>query len=264
LPARDLEELMHRFEESADWTYTVAWIDCLARGARLGRGLLIRGEHALVRELDTARRRADPLQPPRGRPAAVPFHLPGATLNRYTVRAFNALYGRLQAGAGGDRIIDYNPFFYPLDAILHWNRIYGRRGFVQYQFVLPPAAGVGGVAAILERIAARGWGSFLAVLKLFGPQDGLLSFPMEGYTLALDFPMRDGLLPFLDELDELVGAAGGRLYLAKDARMQPALLDSGYPHRDRFLEIVRRWDPDARFCSGLSDRLHLTPAPEMT
>lgn len=262
LPARDLDHIMQRFEESRDWTYSVAWIDCLARGDKLGRSLLIRGEHALPQDLDTAPRGAAPLQPPPGRRAAVPIPLPGMTLNRFSVGAFNALYYRWHGLGGGHRIVPYGPFFYPLDAIGHWNRIYGRHGFIQYQCVLPLAFSREGLAAILERIGKRGWGSFLAVLKLFGPQEGLMSFPLEGYTLALDFPLRDGLLPFLDELDELVEAAGGRLYLAKDARMKSPLLASGYPHRDRFLEIVRIWNPDGRFRSMLSDRLDLTPPRE--
>lgn len=262
LPARDIDQIMAHFEASQGWTYSMAWIDCLARGADLGRSLLIRGEHATPGELDSAARRNAPLRPPDRRKLTVPFPLPGVTLNRYTVQTFNALYYKLNGRKREDRIVELDPFFYPLDSIHHWNRIYGKRGFVQYQFGLPLAAGREGLAAILERIGTRGWGSFLAVLKLFGPQDGLMAFPREGYTLALDFPMRPGLLEFLDELDERVLAADGRLYLAKDARMKPAMLAAGYPQLDRFLDIVQTWNPNATFRSLLSDRLKMTPAPE--
>ena len=154
-------------------------------------------------------------------------------------------------------MIGYEPFFYPLDAILHWNRGYGKNGFVQYQFVLPLEA-KNGLIEILQRISDKGLGSFLAVLKVFGKQESIISFPKEGYTLALDFPVKDGLLTFLDELDEIVLQYGGRLYMSKDARMKPEILRSGYPDLEKFKDIVRKYNPDGKIHSMQSDRLFLT------
>lgn len=252
LRARDLGEIMELFEQSDDWTYTVAWIDCLARGARLGRSLLYRGEHALRDELP-ADRRASPLARPARRTLTVPVDAPGGVLNRWTVSAFNELYFR--SGRPGTTIVDIDPFFYPLDSILEWNRIYGRAGFTQYQCVLPKAVSEHGLRALLNAIAASGAGSFLAVLKLFGQQDGLVSFPMEGYTLALDFPATVPTLGFLNELDAIVTDHGGRLYLAKDARMAAGLLRRGYPGLPEFQRIRTAWNPAGTFQSLQSERL---------
>ena len=152
----------------------------------------------------------------------------------------------------------YERFFYPLDAVLHWNRLYGRRGFVQYQCVLPKADGRQGLVDLLRRISQHGMGSFLAVLKLFGPQDSLMAFPMEGYTLALDFPVRRGLFEFLDDLDRIVLAYGGRLYLSKDARMPRDVFWKSYAHSQKFRAIVQQYNPDFRFRSVQSERLGIT------
>ncbi len=252
LRARDLDEIMELFERSEDWTYTVAWIDCLARGARLGRSLLYRGEHALRDELP-ADRRAAPLARPARRNLSVPCDAPGGVLNRWTVSAFNELYFR--SARPGTAIVDIDPFFYPLDSILNWNRIYGRAGFTQYQCVLPKSVSAQGLRALLTAIGASGAGSFLAVLKLFGRQDGILSFPMEGYTLALDFPATAPTLGFLNELDAIVGDHGGRLYLAKDARMAAGLLRRGYPRLPEFRRVRADRNPAASFCSLQSERL---------
>ena len=154
----------------------------------------------------------------------------------------------------------YERFFYPLDAVLHWNRLYGRRGFVQYQCVLPKADGRQGLVDLLRRISQRGMGSFLAVLKLFGPQDSLMAFPMEGYTLALDFPVRRGLFEFLDDLDRIVLAYGGRLYLSKDARMPRDVFWKSYAQSQKFRAIVQQYNPDFRFRSVQSERLGITVA----
>ena len=250
--ARDLDTIMSEFEHSVDWTYSVAWIDCLAGGGRLGRSLMIRGEHAEAapgagREIGSHGPRLD-----------VGIHFPGWALNRWSIKAFNALYYRRTLRERTSGRTSLHPFFYPLDFVLNWNRIYGRKGFVQYQFVLPKSRSREGLVRILERIHVRGWGSFLAVLKLLGPQEGPLCFPMEGYTLALDFPMREGLLPFLDELDELVAGFGGRLYLVKDARMSRSMFEQTYPEAVAFKAQLRTWDPASRFRSLLTDRLGLT------
>ncbi len=255
LRAGNLAEAMALFEQSQDWTYTVAWIDCLAGGAALGRSLLYRGEHALPDELPAAAATRLLTVEPKRR-IRVPLHLPGFVLNRWTVRAFNELYYRRRRPRTA--VVDYDTFFYPLDSIAEWNRVYGRGGFLQYQCVLPKAASASGITLLLKRIARSGQGSFLAVLKLFGAQGGgLLSFPMEGYTLALDFAANPSNLALLVELDAVVADHGGRVYLAKDARTSAAMIQRGYPRLDAFREIRRRADPSAKLSSLQSERLGL-------
>jgi FAD/FMN-containing dehydrogenase len=251
--ARDLAEAMEQFEQSHSWTYSAAWIDCLARGGRLGRSLLYLGEHAREDEVPSAKAT---LRTSRKKAHRVPVDFPTLTFNRWSVSAFNELY--YHRAKPGSAFIDYDAYFYPLDSVLEWNRIYGRSGFVQYQCVIPKAAGRAGIAVLLERIARAGLGSFLAVLKLFGPgNDGMLSFPMEGYTLALDFPASPAVFSLLLELDAIVADHGGRLYLAKDARMGAALLALGYPRLETFRALRRRVDPQGKFSSLLSQRLGL-------
>ncbi|HVI46163.1 MAG TPA: FAD-binding oxidoreductase [Chitinophaga sp.] len=256
IKAKNLEEVIRLFEEYKHYTYSMAWIDCLQKGDSFGRSILIVGEHANPDELN-ARQQASPLKLTPKRKLAVPFNLPSFILNTLTVKAFNWLYYGKNIKREIHNVVPYEPFFYPLDAILHWNRGYGKAGFVQYQFVLPLEQ-KDGLVAILKRISDKGWGSFLAVLKVFGKQESLISFPMEGYTLALDFPVRKGLFAFLDELDEIVLQYGGRLYLSKDARMKQEVFWKSYPHAKRFAEIVARYNSGNRFISLQSERLSLT------
>lgn len=223
--AESLDEVMNLFEESNDWTYTVAWIDCLQKGKRRGRSILMRGEHALESEL-TSRQKTNPLVPlakTKKRKSTVPFYFPGFTLNRFSVKAFNALYYAKQFSKVSQKVIDYDSFFYPLDSILYWNRIYGRNGFTQYQLALPLESSREGLLKILDVIHQSGQGSFLAVLKRFGAKNSLAanSFPMEGYTLALDFKIYQGIQSLVRKLDDLVVRYGGRVYLAKDAFSSP-------------------------------------------
>ncbi len=257
--ARHLEEIMALFELSEDWTYTVAWIDCLASGAAMGRSVLLRGEHAPLAELKESQQQQHPLQLPQKQTLNVPIPFPGFSLNSFSVKCFNQLYYYKYPDGVAESIIDYNAFFYPLDAIHNWNRIYGRKGFTQYQFVLPKAASKEGLPKILKRIAEQGLGSFLAVLKLFGKQEeGLIPFPMEGYTLALDFPIRRGLFEFLDELDRMVLDYGGRLYLAKDVRMNQEMFLQSYPNAETFIQQVRKLNPGFKFRSFQSQRIGVT------
>jgi FAD/FMN-containing dehydrogenase len=251
LRAPDLDTAMAHFESSGDWTYTVAWIDCMARGRSLGRALVYRGEHATAVEAPNS-----PLKVPVRTMRRVPLDFPSWALNGWSVTAFNALYYR--RGRPGTTLVDYDSYFYPLDAIADWNRIYGSRGFVQYQCVLPKDLSRAGLEQLLDRISRAGRGSFLAVLKLFGPaDDGFLSFPTEGYTLALDFPADSQTFNLLIELDDIVAAHGGRIYLAKDARTTPAMMDQGYPNLARFRAVRARFDPDGKFASLQSRRLNL-------
>ncbi len=249
--AANLAEAMALLDQSASSTYSVAWIDCLSTGARMGRSVIFCGEHALPHELPSPPPKADT------RTVTMPFHAPAMLLNRWSVSAFNEFYYR--RNPAGTAIIPYGPYFYPLDAILAWNRLYGRAGFVQYQCVLPKAAAAEGMATLLRRIAASGKGSFLAVLKQFGATNphGMLSFPMEGYTLALDFAVDRKTLALLGELDAITGDHGGRIYLAKDACSRPDLLRRGYPRLDEFLAVRHKVDPDNKFSSLLSQRLGL-------
>lgn len=255
IKARDLDEVMDLFEENANATYSVAWIDCLKRGKSFGRSILMLGEHATVDEV----KREHVLVPKEKALMTVPFYFPSFVLNGFSMKIFNALiYGKNYKRVMNS-VVHYDGFYYPLDSILSWNKIYGKRGFVQYQFVLPIERSKEGLIDIMTRISKRGTGSFLAVLKLFGEQDNLISFPMRGYTLALDFPIQPGLFEFLDELDKVVADYGGRIYLSKDARMKKEIFWQTYPHADAFREILRKYDPDNRFVSRLSQRLTLKP-----
>lgn len=256
IKAENLEEIIRLFDEYKDYTYSVAWIDCLKKGANFGRSILILGEHAKLNELSEKQKKA-PLIVSKKKQIPFPVNLPSWVLNSFTVKAFNFLYYGKNFKRLIDNVVPYEPFFYPLDAIANWNRGYGKKGFVQYQFVLPLQAKEG-LVEILHKISAEGLGSFLAVLKVFGKQESLISFPMEGYTLALDFPVRKGLFKFLDELDKIVLKYGGRLYMSKDARMKPDILEAGYPDLSEFKTIVERYNPSAKIHSIQSDRLLLT------
>jgi decaprenylphospho-beta-D-ribofuranose 2-oxidase len=246
--AANLEEALQLFEAHSASTYSVAWIDCLASGAALGRSLLMVGEHA----------RDGQLLLPAKRALSVPLDMPAALLNRYSVQAFNELYYQRIRKAESKQRVSFESFFYPLDGIQQWNRLYGKQGFVQYQFVIPKTAGLQGMRAILERISSSHRGSFLAVLKAFGAANSnLLSFPMEGYTLALDFKLEAGLLELLDELDSMVLAYGGRLYLAKDARMSETTFKQSQPNWQQFQEIRAQYGALGKFASLQSRRLGL-------
>jgi L-gulonolactone oxidase len=221
LPIKDVDDFFRIAEASREWPFTVAWIDCLAKGSELGRGLFMRGRWAETGGLAVHR-------PPR---LGFAPELPGFLLNAVTMRAFNALYRNRPYGLGTGTQ-HYDPFFYPLDAVSGWNRLYGRRGFYQHQAVVPFPAARDSVKRMLETTAAQGQGSFLAVLKLMGgvPSPGVLSFPMAGATLALDFPNKgERTRRLLATLSDEVLANGGRLYPAKDAVMSPEMFRAGYP-----------------------------------
>ncbi|MCH8181079.1 MAG: FAD-binding oxidoreductase [Proteobacteria bacterium] len=250
---RSLEEF---FELSAaserDFEYTVSWIDCAFEGKRLGRGLFNRANHAPA-VIDTSR-------VPKGLSAAVaeatrrvPITPPISLVNSLSLKSFNTLYFHKQRADVVRSLAHYRPFFYPLDALLEWNRIYGPRGFYQYQSVVPPERALATTRQMLQAIAHSGMGSFLAVLKQFGapPSRGMLSFPQPGTTLALDFPNSGPkLMRLFDELDRIVLAAGGRLYPAKDGRIGAAMFQAGHPQWRAFSEFV-----DPRFSSGFWRRV---------
>lgn len=253
--APDLATAMELFETNLDVTYSVAWIDCLGRGAHLGRSLVMLGEHATVSDLDARRARA-PLDAGRKSKKSVPLDFPGFALNQFTVQAFNRLYYWAGARKSSPHIVDWDTYFCPLDAILHWNRIYGRRGFAQFQCVLPLDTSRDGLTALLQAISDAGAGSFLAVLKRFGPQESAISFATEGYTLALDFPMKSTTLALLERLDAIAIDHGGRFYLAKDSRMSPETLRSADPRVAAF-QAMRQGGLSEHFVSAQSQRLSL-------
>jgi FAD/FMN-containing dehydrogenase len=254
--AGELDAAMAALQETAGATYSVAWIDCLARGASLGRSLVYAAEHATREEIAALRPGAKPFPPLRQGRLAVPLDMPAGMLNRASVRAFNELYFRRGAMQAGDPfLVHWDPYFFPLDWVGDWNRIYGRRGFLQYQCVIPSASARQALGEIVERISGRGSASFLAVLKQLGDSSGLVSFPMPGFTLALDLPVTPDVLSLLDELDRMVVEAGGRLYLAKDSRQSPATFEAGYPDLAAFRAIRRAIGADGRIASRLSSRL---------
>lgn len=253
--ARNIEDLFPYFEQSLHYTYSVAWIDCLARGNNLGRGILLNGEHATRDDLRTEAQKAEPLKVMGEGKLSLPDWFPSFTINPLTTRAFNHVFYSKGNRDNFTHLTDYDTYFYPLDGILNWNRVYGKKGFAQYQFVIPPTNAYEVLVRILEKISDEQMPSFLTVLKYFGEQEGLMSFPMKGYTLALDFPITDRLFPFLDELDEIVLAEGGRLYLTKDSRMKPEVFRAGYPELDKFLAVKRRLDPNGSLQSLQSKRL---------
>ncbi|MFF8980819.1 FAD-binding protein [Streptomyces cellulosae] len=256
--ASDLDDLMARLTDTDHrYRYSVAWIDLLARGKATGRAVLTRGDHAPLEALPHAARR-EPLSFRTSRLPAAPSFVPEGLLSRTTVGLFNELWFRKAPRARTGELQRIPAFFHPLDGVPHWNRIYGRGGFVQYQFVVGHGR-EDTLRRIVRRISQRRCPSFLAVLKRFGDADpGWLSFPVPGWTLALDIPASlPGLGAFLDELDEEVAAAGGRVYLAKDSRLRPDLLAAMYPRLDDFRALRAELDPRGVFTSDLSRRLCL-------
>ncbi len=242
---QNLGEALELFEENDHATYSVAWIDCLARGDSLGRAVLMTGEHADSGALDL----------PARQPLNLPFVFPGFLLNRCSISWFNQLYYQKSPLLVKDKPVPWEDFFFPLDRVANWNRMYGRQGLTQYQLVLPKKTGLAGITAILQKTAAAGRGS-LGVLKLLGRgNDNHLSFPMEGFTLALDFKIEKGIFPLLNELDRIVMDHGGRLYLAKDVRMSRTMFQKGYPRWELFAEMREKWGLSRKFNSLQSQRL---------
>ena len=246
--ADDLDDLLARMEADDDrHRYSVAWVDAAAGGPRLGRGLLLRGDHT---------RDGDPPALPPARLRA-PRWSPGGLLGPVTVRAFNALWLRAKPRAAAHGLTPLAGYFWPLDGVRGWNRLYGARGLVQYQCVVPPGA-ERVLRRLLEDARAAGAVSPLAVLKRLGDGEGPLAFAMAGWTLALDFPAAAlDLGPLLDRFDALVAEAGGRVYLAKDARMRPDALRAMYPRLAEWRAVRERLDPRGAMRSDLARRLEL-------
>jgi decaprenylphospho-beta-D-ribofuranose 2-oxidase len=246
----DIDAFIVALKESArEWPFTMGWIDCLTGGRNLGRGILMRGRWATTDEA--------PKTPPARRPQpVVPFVLPGFVVNPLTIRAFNGLYYNVHPRTMRRGIVHPESFFHPLDVIGEWNRLYGPRGFTQYQCVLPDSAGPGAARRFLERLTKLGGASMLCVIKDCGEEGvGVLSFPKRGISIACDIPVRDGTQGLVDALNETVAAEGGRIYLAKDNFTRREHYVAMEPRLPDFDRIRRRWDPDGHLRSVQSMRL---------
>ena len=241
---KQLETLWDHFEQSQDWPYTVAWLDTLHRG----RALFMRGRHAGLNEI-SLKHRNQPLQLSSQWRLRVPFNAPPFLLNRYSVGAFNFFYYHRQIRKVKTSVLPFDRFFFPLDGILNWNRIYGKKGFTQYQFVLPLAESLEGIREALALLNRYRQASFLSVLKRFGPADPNTpqSFPMEGYSLALDLKINKRTPELITQLDAVVASRGGRVYLAKDAfsARKVAPEHYGWGRREKFSSLQwQRLNPD--------------------
>ena len=259
--ASDVDDCMARMlDRDGDYRYSVAWIDCLASGANLGRSVLTRANHASLADLPTAKRAGALAFAPRA-PFQTPPRIPNGLLNPLSIRAFNELWFRKSPHDRRDQVQGISAYFHPLDFVLDWNRIYGSRGFMQYQFVVPYGAEAV-VRTVLERLSTHQSASFLAVLKRFEKHSGgFIGFSSEGWTLALDLPARAQVMDLLDGLDELVVEAGGRIYLTKDSRLRREHLGAMYPRLDDWREVRARLDPHHRLSSDMDRRLDLTRRP---
>jgi len=247
---RDIDEYFAAVRDAGEaWPYRVGWIDCVSRGAKLGRGVLMCGRWATADE-------APSKFPPHPHRWSVPFMCPSWVMGPAAMRVFNEMVYRMHSPASRVHIMAPERFFYPLDTVRHWNRLYGRRGFTQHQSVLPESAGTGVVREMLELLTRLGGATFLCVIKDCGDQgQGMLSFPMRGTTIALDLPIRDNTQRVIDELNEFVAGHGGRVYLAKDAFTRPEHFRRMEPRLEAFDRVRRRWDPEGRIRSAQSIRL---------
>lgn len=246
IKTKNLKQTFEAFEHYQTKPYSVAWIDCLAKGDELGKCLLMVGEPSDESALNYQTKKK----------LNIPCMLPSWALHPLAIKAFNFLYYNKINDRVSEQIVDIDTFFFPLDGINNWNRIYGKKGFIQYQIILPKATSLQGLQEILEIISKSGKSSFLAVLKLYGKANAnYLSFPMEGYGLALDFRLEKGLFELLDRLDSIVIKQGGRIYLAKDARVSQAVFEQGYPKIEIFRALRKKYKMTETFSSFQSRRI---------
>jgi len=239
IPAKNIDHAIKIFEENLDSTYSVAWIDCLSKGNKLGRSLVMLGEHANISDLNYDMK-SDPLIIKSKTKILIPFNFPSFILNSLTVKIFNSIYYALGKKKKNYKLVDYDTYFYPLDYLLDWNKIYGSKGLAQFQCVLPLKNAKLGIREMLDALSFSKSNSFLTVLKRFGKQESCLSFPMEGYTLALDFPITKKNIDLMKKLDEITLKYKGRFYLAKDSRM----------NRDTFKKSDIRFEEYKKFRSS--------------
>ncbi len=253
-----LAEMMELLEcHDSEWPYTVAWVECFATGRTEGRGEVLLGRHAELNDL-TNTQRSKPFEIPEKRTVRVPFPTPVPCVNPVTSPLFNEFYFASSEIRGKcSELTPYRQYFYPLDSVRKWNYLYGTPGFLQYQFVVPFDNGEKVIRSIIRHCRAAGHVSALAVLKRMGDQDPYLSFPMPGWTMALDFPVRRGLFSLLNRFDRIIVKNGGRIYLAKDSRIYPGAFRRMYPEWEEWKTIKKEYDPQEMFTSDLARRLEI-------
>ncbi len=255
IKTKSLDELLDAIDDAdKHYNYSVAWIDSMATGQYLGRGVLTVGNAASITDLPPAKR-ANPLSIGKKSTLKLPFYFPEFALNSFTVRLLNEVINFTQSNT--PEICHYEKFFFPLDAIHDWNKGYGKRGFIQYQFVIPEEHGRKNIRTVLEKIANSGCVPFLNVLKKFGAQQGQMSFPIQGYTFAIDFPVTTSLPLFIKELDKLILDFGGRIYLGKDAMLDQQTFEAMYPQAEDWKKVKYKYDPNNKFQSAIGQRLAL-------
>ena len=255
IATKNLDETINLFETNESATYSVAWVDCFQKkGKHIGRSIFTIGEHASLEDLNKNKKK-DPFKVSKKINFTMPFHLPSWSLNNWTIKIFNSIYYWLNKRKKNNNLIDWDSYFYPLDKILEWNKMYGRKGFAQYQCVIPKENSRNGLLEILETMCETKTGSFLTVLKKFGPEQGKFSFPMDGYTIAMDFPINNKTLSLMNRLDEITSKFGGRIYLAKDSRMSKETLFETEKRLKNFDNLRKKFDTKKKFESSQSTRL---------
>ena len=248
----DMLESLAKYDHK--FNYVVAWLNAMATGNKSGSGVLTMGSEAKLNELPE-KLKADPLKLHTSTKVSIPVFLPGFALNNFTVKILNRIIAFVQNSSKD--FVHYEKFFFPLDAINNWNKGYGKRGFIQYQFVIPIENGKENMAEILKMIAESGCTPFLNVFKTLGESQGIISFPFKGYTLAIDFPITPKLFEFTPKLDAKVLEVGGRLYLGKDALLDESMFKKMYPQVKEWLAIKQKYDPTNKFSSDLARRVGL-------
>lgn len=252
---KNLDHLLDAIDEAdKTYNYSVAWIDSMAKGQNIGRGVLSLGNAAKLSDLPKTLLN-NPLQIGKISKIQLPIYFPEFALNNFSVRILNKVISFTQSNA--PEICHYEKFFFPLDAIHDWNKGYGKRGFIQYQFVIPEEDGRKNIRTVLQKISTSGCVPFLNVLKKFGAEQGILSFPFKGYTFAIDFPVTPPLYAFTKELDHLVMSFGGRIYLGKDAMLDRKTFELMYPEVEQWKKIKLKYDPFHKFQSAIGNRLGL-------
>ncbi|MFW5760970.1 MAG: FAD-binding protein [Cyclobacteriaceae bacterium] len=255
IKCKNIEDMLDAFDQyDKEYDYSVAWVNALVRGKNLGQGVLTLGNQASLNDLPKKLQK-DPLFVSPEAKLKVPFYLPSFFLNSISVILLNKFIAYVQAKP--TTIVHYEKFFFPLDAILNWNRGYGKRGFIQYQFVIPLENGRENIKKLLSAVSQSGCTPFLNVLKKFGDGQQYLSFPKPGYTFAIDFPVTKKLPGFISRLDQMVLDCGGRIYLGKDAMLTADTFEKMYPEYQQWLAIKKKYDPHNKFSSALAHRLKL-------
>jgi hypothetical protein len=246
IKTENLKDTFRVFNSIKNEPYSVAWIDCLSKNEKLGKGIVSYGKFLDSGVLNfNIKRRIN-----------IPFYFPHFVLSKYSVKLFNWVYYNRIKSKKITTIVNFDSFFFPLDIIKNWNRIYGKKGFLQYQFILPKKTSYKGLLSILKKISESGKGSFLAVLKLYGKEnDNYLSFPKEGYSLALDFKIEKGVFKLLNELDKIVLKYDGRIYLSKDSRVSKKVFEKGYPNINKFRNLRKQYNLNEMLTSKQAERI---------